>query len=61
MKWQLRRAFFIVSEDDIARFIEETKNKNTLRKTNQDLGLFKAAPLSYGILKKLVNKNDSSH
>ena len=34
--------FFPASEDDIARFIQETKNKNTERKTNQDVGLFKA-------------------
>jgi len=42
MKWRLRRDFFVVSEDDIARFIEETKTKNIERNTNQDLGLFKA-------------------
>jgi len=34
--------FFLASEDDNARFIEETRNKNTERKTNQDLELFKA-------------------
>ena len=34
--------FFPASEDDIARFIEETKNKNTKRKPNQDVGLWKA-------------------
>jgi len=33
--------FFLASEDDIAHFIGETKNKKTERKTNQDLGLFK--------------------
>jgi len=42
MKWWLRREFFLVSEDDIARFVEETKPKSTRRKANQDLWLFEA-------------------
>ena len=34
--------FVSVSEDDIACFLEENENKNTVRKTNQDVGLLKA-------------------
>jgi len=41
MKWRLLSDFFLVSGDDIACFIQETKNKQTEQKTNQDLGLFK--------------------
>jgi len=34
--------FFPLSEDEIARFIKETKTKNTVRKTSQDFSLLKA-------------------
>ena len=33
--------FVNVSDEDISQFLEENENKNTARKTSQDLALFK--------------------
>jgi site-specific recombinase XerD len=33
--------FLLFSEDDIADFLEKNENKNTLRKTRQDIALLK--------------------
>ena len=34
--------FVNVSDEDISQFLEENENKNTARKTSQDVALFKA-------------------
>ena len=33
--------FVNVSDEDISQFLEENENKNTARKTSQDVALFK--------------------
>ena len=33
--------FVNVSDEDISQFLEENENKNTVRKTSQDVALFK--------------------
>ena len=56
--------FANVTDKDISQFLEENENKNTARKTSQDVALFKTflARLKIRSLaiwyQKLVNKSD---
>ena len=53
--------FVNVSDEDLSQFLEENENKNTARKTSQDVACntdVRLARSRYGIKNSCVNKND---